>query len=109
MLTGMFGIPLNKAVFGVMTGQGFDPEVGHAIEMCTLSYVGSEEPAFVQNVISKSGLQRVAKNNQIRKRVNDAIVLSDTGREAGSFIVIPLEFNSFGLRNVLAVAITGSK
>lgn len=86
-LNGMWISKVNNTSFSVATGQGiFDPEVGHASDMCILSYVGAEEPAFVQNVISKSGLQRVDPNNQIRKRAKDAIVLSDTGRETGSFI-----------------------
>ena len=107
--TGMWISKVNNTSFAVTIGQGImDPEVGHAVDMFILSYVGNEEPAFVQNVISKSGLQRVDQNNQIRKRSSDAIVLSDTGRETGSFIVVPLEYTIFGLRNVMAIAIRPS-
>lgn len=109
--TKMFNVSLNNATFQVGMAQGYDPDVGHTIEVCTLSYGGTQEPAFVQNVISKSGLLRVAQNNQIRKgRRSDAIILSETGREdADSFIVQPVEVNTFGLRTVMAFAIRPSK
>ena len=103
LLTGRWVATVNNTGFMVTTIQGFNPKVGHVVEMCDFTYAGSAEPAFVQNVISKSGLQRVAPNNQLEKRPDDAIVLSDTGREAGSFLVIPVDLTVFGARTVQAI------
>jgi hypothetical protein len=108
LLNGNWGASVNNTDVAVTTLHGFDPEVGHVVEGCLLSYTGLIEPAFVQNVVSKSGLQRVAPNNQKTKRPNDAIVLSDTGREEGSFVVLPFEIDFFGLRTVTAIAVMPS-
>lgn len=104
LMTGIWDATLNNTAFRVVTSKGFDSEVGHSIELCMFSYTGVAEPAFVQNVTSKSGLQQVSPNNQIKKRPNGDILLSDTGREANSFLVMPFELNTFGSRTVWAIA-----
>lgn len=105
LLTGLWVATVNNIRFSLLTIHGFDSEVGHVVEACHFTYGGAAEPAFVQNVISKSGLQRVSPSNQLTKRPKEAILLSDTGRESGSFLVIPIEINFFGSRTVQAFAI----
>lgn len=113
-LTAMFGVPLNGAVFGIVTAQGFDPEWGRQFEMCMLSYGGDVEPDFISHASTKSGLRKVmpgahrvsANNNQTLTLPSDAIVLTDTGGWGdANLLVVPTALTTFGLRSVNAIAL----
>jgi hypothetical protein len=89
-LTGKWTTTFNQTGIVLITGKAFDPAWGKVMEMCSFAYNGNAEPAFVKNVIAKSGLKRVkpgtkrtTPNNQIITLPDDQVLLSDTGEWGG--------------------------
>jgi len=110
-LTGKWTTTFNKTGIVLTTGKVFDPAWGKVMEICSFAYGGAAEPAFVKNVIAKSGFQRVkpgskrtTPNNQIITLPDDPILLSDTG-EWGGLMVLPMELKFFGTRTVVIATV----
>lgn len=97
-------VQLQDSTVAVLAAKGMDVDIGRRVTLCMVNFTGNVEPGFVANVIAKSGLTRVPQSAWIRKRPLDAVILSDTGREANSFIVTPVEVNLFGVKSVSAFA-----